>query len=125
MPAYSFAKLQMVSSTAAVTIATIGPLAEVFDQLGALLFIFGVLGGITGHLSLKLPLASIWRPALLGGVLGFCMGVIAPPIIKGMLGVDLIVNDGSSRGMAGIAYVIGVIHERILAYLRGDVPDAE
>jgi hypothetical protein len=112
-PAYTF--------TAAIGVAAIGPFADVFNEIGALMFVMGLLGGLTAHMGIKLPIASAWRPALVGGLIGFGLGVIAPPLLDAMLDVNL-TGDGSSRGLAAVTYLVGILHERILFYLREAKP---
>lgn len=119
---HSYAQVQAIM--AALSVAAVGPFAQVFDELGLLLFVMGLLGGITGHFSVKLPLKTAWVPALVGGLLGFGLGIIAPPLLKGALSVD-IVADGSPRGLAAVAYVVGIAHERVLTYLREGPRNAE
>lgn len=115
--------MAFVTQFAAVTV--IGPFAEVFDQMGLLLFVMGALGGLTAHFAVRLPFKTAFWPALVGGLLGFGLALVAPPILKSMLGVELMIEGGSARGMAACAYLVGVLHERVLKWLRGDTPNAE
>jgi hypothetical protein len=107
--------------TSTATVATIGPFADVFNEVGALMFVMGMLGGLTAHMGIKLPMSSAWRPAFVGGLIGFGLGVIAPPLLDAMLDVKL-TGDGSSRGLAAVTYLVGILHERILFYLREAKP---
>lgn len=118
MPVQSFAQAQALITTMAV--ATIGPFAEVFNELGLLMFTMGALGGLTGHFSLRLPFRHAVYPGLLGGVLGFSLGFVSPPILAATLDVELIVEGGSVRGLAAASFLLGVFHERVLAWFRDD-----
>jgi len=108
----------VLAGASAAASVTIGPFAEVFNEAGLLMFVMGLLGGLTGHLGIKLQIKTAWRPAIVGGLIGFGLGVVAPPLLKAFLEVDLLA-DTTARGLAAVTYIVGMMHERILAYVGG------
>lgn len=94
-----------------------GPLQTVFDELGLTLAIMGTIGGAVHALALQLPWKRVSRPMILGGLLGFGLGVAAPLILQGMFGWEGGFG-GSTQALAAAAFLIGLLQERVLEYLR-------
>lgn len=106
--------LGAIGATAAVT--STGPLLQVFNELGLVLAVFGAGGGMARVLFLDVPWREAPRPVILGGILGFALGVLSPAILKHFFGLDIGPEFGV-QALAGGAFVIGYAQERVLSLL--------
>lgn len=105
-----------------VALLTSGPLAEVFGQLGLLMALMGALGGATRAIAIKVPWVEVIRPTLLGALLAFGLGVIAPPILERVAGIVATPDTPAIQMLAASSYLIGFMQIRVIALLEKGKP---
>lgn len=112
-----------LASAAGVTVATpaAGPIAQVFNETGALMAIMGALGGVVGMLAIQAPGWSwklLLRRALYGAGLAFGLRVLAPPIISSVLQIEIGPDAQATEGLAASAFLLGVLQERVSDFIN-------
>lgn len=95
-----------------------GPLAEVFGQLGLLMALMGAFGGATRAIALKMPWSQVARPTILGALLAFGLGVLAPPIMERVIGIVPAPDTPAIPMLAAAAYLIGFMQGRVVGFLE-------
>jgi hypothetical protein len=93
-----------------------GPLSEVFNELGLVLGIMGAFGGVAIGAHSKYPWPEVFRSGFVGGLLAFGFGVISPPVLQNMLGIEVIA--GNVASLAGGAFAIGFMQDVFTKWLR-------
>lgn len=118
---YSIAAAASATATgvsgAALSAALAEPLVQVFNGTGLVMALMGALGGATIALYDRKQWREGARQALIGALLAFGLGVLAPLIVGRMMGVDATSQTGLVQSLAGAAYVIGFAHERVAKWL--------
>ena len=102
---------------AVVAAAAGGELAQVFDQLAIVLALMGALGGGTHGVALRLPWSEVARGVLVGAGLAFGIGLGGPQVVGKLLAID-ITSDGTVRGMAAAAFLVGFGQNIVVDWLR-------
>lgn len=105
-----------------------GALLQVFDDVGLMLAIMGGLGGLVTALFNKVPWKGGLRSMALGALIGFGGGLAGPVLLKHAVGIDLIVDTSTYRGLGVSAFFMGWGQERIgdliYAWKRKEKADA-
>ena len=96
-------------------VASSGPLYAVFNEMGLLMALMGGLGGALYVLRHNVPLSHAVRPVVSGALLSFGAGVWAVPIVAKALGFEIANTQNSVPALAGAAFFMGFLQERILA----------
>lgn len=111
------------SDTAAIigaaSVATAGPLYQVFNELGLVLALMGAIGGALHALRHDVPWRAAIKPMITGAILAFGVGVISAPLLAQMLGIEVSPGSNSVPVLASGAFLIGLMQERVLARLSG------
>jgi asparagine N-glycosylation enzyme membrane subunit Stt3 len=96
-----------------------GPLSQVFNQQGAILVIFGALGGLVRSLSLKTTYRETLRVVIIGSATAFGFGSLTPVALKRWIGEIPAELIGTIGLIASGAFLVGllavVIIERLIA----------
>lgn len=95
-----------------------GPLAQVFSELALVMAIMGLAGGGVRGLSLRLPWREWLRGCAVGSGLAFGFGVLAPPILAGQLGIEVVPDGPTVPALAASAFVIGFLQDVVTAWLQ-------
>jgi hypothetical protein len=82
--------------------------------MGLVMAVMGSLGGLTFVLALQAPFREALGSVALGSLLGFGVGVFAPPFLKSSVGVEIGPVDGGVETLAAAAFVLGLAQERVL-----------
>lgn len=99
-----------------------GPLSEVFGQLGLMMALMGALGGATRAIAIKVPWSEVIRPTLLGALLAFGLGVIAPPVIERVAGIVPAPDTPAIPMLAASSFLIGFMQIRVISLLEKGKP---
>lgn len=109
---------------AATSFVASGAIQSVFNEAGLVMAIMGFLGGMTYSLAARRKWLQGARHALLGALLAFGLGVIAPFLLSKLLGTDLAESGGTIQGLSAAAYIVGFVQERIFSFLLTDKEEA-
>jgi RsiW-degrading membrane proteinase PrsW (M82 family) len=101
---------------ASVAAQVVGPLSLVFDETAILMAVMGACGGALLALTRRAPWRVFIRPALIGALMSFGLGILAVPIISRLLGLD-IGEDQFSEYLAGASFIVGFAQERVEAFI--------
>lgn len=118
----------MTATAVALTLAAGavgGPLAQVFDEMALVMALLGGLGGAVRFLALRWSVGrkrgavamalDFVAMIAIGAGMAFGIGVLAPPILRGMLDLQLAPDGGAVKALASCGFLIGLVQERVLA----------
>ena len=105
------------ASGAAVSYAVSEPLMQVFNGTGLVMALMGALGGATFALVDRAKLRDGVRQAILGGLLAFGLGVIAPVLLGRIIGAEFTGQAATVQGLGAVAYLVGFAQERVASWL--------
>lgn len=106
----------------AITVAAVGasgPLYSIFSEMGAVMAIMGAMGGGLHAMRHDVSWGTAAKTILSGSVLAFGAGVWAVPLVSRFVGVELMTAPNTIPAMAGGAFFLGFLQERILTALSG------
>lgn len=115
---------------AAAAAVSVGPLAEVFSEMGLVMAIMGALGGaMHAIMNRRRPIltwfANFFGFATSGAILAFGLGVLAPPILAWALRFEIAASDQSTGMLAAAGFLIGLMQERVVQLIRVRPDDKE
>ena len=89
-------------------------IGEVFNQRGAIITFFGLLGGMVRSAALKTTWKEGLRVMFIGGATGFGVGVLAPVVLKPWIGDLPAGMETTIGGISAVAFLIGLIAVTII-----------
>jgi hypothetical protein len=100
------------------------PFAEIFNQKGAVLAVFGALGGSVRAAVLKTGWRESVRVIFVGSAVAFGVGMFGPRMMEPVFGSYLDTSSSSIGALTASAFLLGLIAvtvvERIFTNIWGD-----
>jgi len=106
------------TAAAAIAVAAAGPLAQVLNELAAVMAIMGACGGLTWGLANRLSLRDTMRGLVLGALMAFGFGMASPHAVQWATGIEFEAGGSSVNWLASCAFFLGMAQDLILAKLR-------
>lgn len=103
---------------ALISVAAGGPLMQVFDEMSLVMAIMGALGGGCWGVANRRGWRSTARGVVLGALLAFGLGVLAPPLMSGMLNIEIGPDGGTVQTLAAAAFCVGLLQDVLIAWVR-------
>lgn len=98
---------------------------EIFNERGALLALFGAMGGAVRSAALKTTWREGLRVIFIGSVTSFGVGVLAPTLLKPWIG-DLPVELAGALGtLCAAAFLVGLVSVTLIERMIDHQPDRE
>lgn len=104
---------------AGVAVAAAGPLAQVLNELAAVMAIMGAAGGLTWGLANRLSLRETARGLCIGALIAFGFGALAPHMVQWATGIEFQPGGASVNLLASCAFFLGMAQDMVLAKLKG------
>lgn len=109
----------MAALAAGVAVAAAGPLAQVLNELAAVMAIMGACGGLTWGLANRLGTRETLRGLVIGALIAFGFGVTSPHAVQWATGIEFQPGGASVNLLASCAFFLGMAQDMVLAKLRG------